>query len=116
MRVNIPVELIFTIAVLVLAVSLILYGLIIKRLLVLIRKGSIWLFPLISAAILIIQLLIHSYRMISYFPRLGTAGRFDFFPLIVGSFSLGRWEAFLFLIAGILSVVTGFLYYHWSTR
>lgn len=116
MKVHIPSELLFTVAVLILAISLVIYGLIIKRLLVLIKKGGIWLLPILSAGVLICELIIHGYRMIFYFPRLGTAGRFDFFPLIVGSFSLGRLEAILFLIAGILSVLVGFFYYHWSTR
>ncbi|HID31870.1 MAG TPA: hypothetical protein EYP24_00645 [bacterium (Candidatus Stahlbacteria)] len=116
MKVHIPSEILFTVAILVLAVSLVIYGLIIKRLLTLIKRGSIWLLPIISAGILILQLLIHSYRMVFYFPRLGTAGRFDFFPLIVGSFSLGRWEAIFFLLAGLFSVLVGLLYYQWSTR
>ncbi|HIE05546.1 MAG TPA: hypothetical protein EYP58_01965 [bacterium (Candidatus Stahlbacteria)] len=116
MKVHIPSEFIFTIAILILACSLVIYGLIVRRLLRLIKRGGIWILPILSAAVLLIELIIHSYRMIFYFPRLGTAGRFDFFPLIVGSFSLGRLEAIFFFMAGILAVGVGFLYYHWSTR
>lgn len=116
MRADIPAEILFTIAIVLTIISLIIYGLIIKRLLVLIRKKGIWVLLIIASLFLIVLAVVHIYRMLFYFPLLGTAGPADLFELIVGSLSLARIESFLLLGSGIFALLGGILYYSASSK
>jgi hypothetical protein len=116
MRADIPAEILFIVAILLTIVSLLIYGLIIKRLLTLIKAKGIWIFPIIASIILIALAIFHAYRMLFYFPMLGTAGPADLFDLVVGSLNLARIESFLLLGSGIFSLIGGVLYYLASTR
>ena len=116
MRADIPAEILFIVAILLTIVSLIVYGLIIKKLLVLIKGKVIWIFPVLGSIFLIGLAIFHIYRMLFYFPLLGTAGPADIFDLIVGSLSLSRIESFLLLGSGLCSLIGGFLYYSASSK
>jgi hypothetical protein len=116
MRADLPAELIFTCAILLTVGSLVLYGMIIKRLLVLIERKHIWIFPMIAGILLLLLAIVHIYRMLFYFPLLGTAGPADLFELIVGSLSLARIESYLLLGAGIFALAGGLLYYRASSK
>lgn len=116
MRADIPAEILFTVAILLTIVSLIIYGLIIKRLLVLIKGKVIWIFPVLGSISLIVLAVFHIYRMLFYFPLLGTAGPADLFDLIIGSLSLSRIESFLLLGSGVFSLIGGLLYYSASSK
>lgn len=116
MRADIPAEVMFIIAILLTIFSLIIFGLIVKRLLVLIQGKGIWILPIIASLCLIILAIVHIYRMLFYFPLLGTAGPADLFELIVGSLSLARIESFLLLGSGIFAVIGGILYYSASSK
>jgi hypothetical protein len=116
MRADIPAEILFIIAILLTILSLIIYGLIIKRLLVLIGGKGIWILPIIASLCLIVLAVVHIYRMMFYFPLLGTAGPADLFELIVGSLSLARIESFLLLGSGIFALIGGILYYSASSK
>jgi hypothetical protein len=116
MKADLPAELIFLCAILLTVGSLILYGLIIRRLLALLRAKHIWIFPMLGGLILLILVAVHLYRMFFYFPMLGTAGPADLFELVVGSLSLARVESYLLLGAGAVSLVGGLLYYLVSSR
>jgi hypothetical protein len=116
MRADIPAEILFIIAIFLAIVSLFIYGLIIKRLLLLIKGKGIWIFPIIGSVFLIILAVFHIYRMLFYFPLLGTAGPADLFDLIVGSLGLARIESFLLLGSGIFSLIGGVLYYSASSK
>jgi hypothetical protein len=116
MKADIPAEILFIVAILLVIVSLIIYGLIVKRLLVLIRGKGIWIFPIVGSVFLIALAGFHIYRMLFYFPLLGIAGPADLFDLIIGSLSLARIESFLLLGAGLSSVIGGMLYYRASSR
>lgn len=116
MKADIPAEVLFIGAILLVVVSLIIYGLIIKRLLILIRGKGIWIFPIVGGVFLVALAAFHTYRMLFYFPLLGAAGPADLFDLIVGSLSLSRIESFLLLGAGLFSMIGGLLYYRASSR
>ena len=116
MRANIPAEILFMVAIFLATVSLIIYGLIIKRLLTLIKGKAMWIFPIIGGLFLIGLAVFHIYRIIFYFPLLGTAGPADLFNLIIGSLSLARIESFLLLGAGIFSLIGGIAYYRASSK
>jgi len=116
MRADILAEALFIVAILLAIVSVIIYGLIIKRLLTLIKGKGIWVFPIIGSIFLIALAAFHIYRIIFYFPLLGTAGPGDLFDLIVGSLALARIESFLLLGAGIFPLIGGILYYQASSK
>ena len=116
MRADIPAEILFIIAILLTIVSLVIFGLIIKRLLVLIKGKAIWIFPIIGSLCLLALAVFHIYRMLFYFPLLGTAGPADLFDLIIGSLSLARIESFLLLGSGLFSLIGGVLYYAASSK
>lgn len=116
MRADLTAELIFTLAIVLTVVALLLYGLIIKRLLVLVKVRHIWIFPMLSGLLLAALAAVHSYRMFIYFPRLGTAGPADLFELIIGSLQLARLESYLLLAAGIAALCGGLAYYRASSK
>jgi hypothetical protein len=116
MKADLPAEFIFIVAILLTVGSLVLYGLIIKRLLVLIGGKLIWIFPVFAGVLLFVLAIVHIYRMLFYFPLLGMAGPADLFELIIGSLILARIESFLLLGAGIVSLVGGLLYYRASSK
>jgi hypothetical protein len=116
MRADIPAEILFIIAIFLTIVSLFIYGLIIKKLLILIKGKGIWIFPMIGGIFLVLLAVFHIYRMLFYFPLLGTAGPADLFDLIIGSLNLARIESLLLLGSGIFSVLGGLLYYSASSK
>ncbi len=116
MRPDLPAEMIFLCAILLTVASLFLYGLIIKRLLILLKARLLWIFPMLGGLLLLVLVLVHLYRMLFYFPMLGTAGPADLFELVVGSLSLARIESFLLFGSGVLSLIGGLLYYFASSR
>jgi hypothetical protein len=116
MRAEFPAEILFTVAILLAVVSLIIYGLIIRRLLGLIKVRGIWIFPIIAGLCLVLLAIFHIYRMLFYFPLLGVAGPADLFDLIIGSLKLARIETFLLLGSGLFALIGGLLYYFASSR
>jgi hypothetical protein len=116
MRADIPAEVLFIIAILLTIFSLVIFGLIVKRLLVLIQGKGIWILPIFASLCLLILAVVHIYRMLFYFPLLGTAGPADLFELIVGSLSLARIESFVLLGSGIFALIGGILYYSASSK
>lgn len=116
MRADIPAELLFIIAIALAVFSLLIYGLIIKRLLVLIQGKAIWIFPILGSLCLVGLAIFHIYRIVFYFPLLSTAGPADLFDLIVGSLSLARVESYLLLGSGFFALIGGILYYKASSR
>lgn len=116
MRPDLPAEFIFLCAILLTVGSLFLYGLIIKRLLILLKAKYIWIFPMVGGLLLLVLVVVHLYRMLFYFPMLGTAGPADLFDLVIGSLSLARIESFLLLGSGVIALIGGLLYYLASSR
>lgn len=116
MRPDIPAELIFLFAILLTVGSLAIYGLIIKRLLGLLKIKHIWIFPMLGGFLLLVLVVVHLYRMLFYFPMLGTAGPADLFELVIGSLSLARVESYLLFGSGVASAIGGLLYYLASSR
>lgn len=116
MRADIIAEVLFIVAIFLSIISLFVYGLIIKRLLVLIKGKGTWIFPVIGGLFLIVLAFVHIYRIVIYFPLLGTAGPGDLFDLIVGSLALARVESYLLLGAGLFPLIGGILYYRASSK
>lgn len=116
MRADIIAEVIFIVAILFAIISLVIFGLILKRLLNLIGGKGIWVFPLIGSLFLVAMTIFHLYRIVFYFPLLSVAGPGDLFDLIIGSLALARYESFVFLGAGLFPLIGGILYYSASSK
>ena len=116
MKPDILAEAMFIVAILLTVLSLIIYGMILKRLSQLISGKAIWIFPVIGCLALIGVAVFHIYRIFFYFPQLETAGPHAFFDLVIISLSLSRAESFFLLGAGLFSLLGGLFYYSATSR
>ncbi len=116
MRINLPYEIIFAVGIILFSISLYIYGLIIKRLLTLIQKRIIWIFPVIAMIFLLYGAGMHFYTIFYYSDALSHADPADLFNLIICMLRNGSWEAFGILIAGIISLLGSGIYYRWTSR
>ncbi len=116
MRPNFYAEILFAVGILLFALSLLVYGFIVKRLLKLIRKPGIWIFPFLGGIVLIIGTFIHFVRVGFFFPALSAADPGDLFPLIVNSLKFGTYESISILAAGFLSLLGGIIYNIWTSH
>jgi hypothetical protein len=116
MRPNFFAEILFAVGILLFALSLLVYGFIVKRLLKLIRKAGIWIFPFLGGIALIVGTFIHFVRVGFFFPALSAADPGDLFPLIVHSLKFGTYESISILAAGFLSLLGGIIYNIWTSH
>ncbi len=116
MRINLYGEIIFAIGILFFALSIIVYGFILKRLLKLIRKPGIWVFAVLGGIVLIIGTFLHFVRVGFFFPALRAADPGDLFTLIVSSLKMGTYESVSILAAGVLSLIGGMVYNIWTSH
>ncbi len=116
MKINLPYEIIFAIGIILFSISLYIYGVIIKRLLTLIQKRIIWIFPVIAMIFLLYGAGMHFYTVFFYSDALSHADPSDLFALIINMLRNGSWEAFGILIAGIISLLGSGIYYRWTSR
>lgn len=116
MRLNIFAEILFAVGILLFAFSFIVNGLIIKRLLKIIRKTGIWVFPFMGGIVLIIGTFLHFVRVGFFFPALRAADPGDLFILIVNSLKIGTYESISILAAGVLSLLGGVIYNVWTSH
>jgi len=116
MRINIYGEIFFAVGILLFALSIMVYGLILKRLLKLIRKPAIWIFPFFGGIVLVIGTFLHFVRVGFFFPALRAADPGDLFTLIVDSLRMGTYESVSILAAGFLSLLAGIVYNIWVSH
>ncbi|MCK4234476.1 hypothetical protein KAU34_06800 [candidate division WOR-3 bacterium] len=116
MRPNIFAEILFAVGILLFAFSFIVNGLIIKRLLKIIRKTGIWVFPFMGGIVLIIGTFLHFVKVGFFFPALRAADPGDLFILIVNSLKIGTYESISILAAGVLSLLGGVIYNVWTSH
>ena len=116
MRPNIFAEILFAVGILLFAFSFIVNGLIIKRLLKIIRKTGIWVFPFMGGIVLIIGTFLHFVKVGFFFPALRAADPGDLFILIVNSLKIGTYESISILAAGVLSLLGGIIYNVWTSH
>ncbi len=116
MKILYSAELLFAVAILMFSASLLFSGLILRRLLKLIRKGGIWVLPIIGSIALIIESIVHFIKLFGFLPSLAHAEPYDILPLLTTSMKMGTVESVMVLIAGILAFVGGFIYFRWTSR
>ncbi|RKZ24027.1 hypothetical protein DRQ23_01415 [bacterium] len=116
MRINVPLEMIFVLGTLLLTVSLLIYGGIIKKILILIGKKGIWVFPIIGGIVLLIAAILHIYRIFNFGMLLSHADPGDLFPLIIGMLQMKSFEAWTIFLAGVLGLLGSGIYFAWLRR
>ena len=82
MKINIQMEIIFAVGIILFTLSILIYGAILKRLLGLVGRKGIWIFPVIGGILLLFGAGIHFYRILFYSDALSHADPADLFPLL----------------------------------
>jgi hypothetical protein len=112
MEISIPAELLFALGVALFCISLFYYARVLKRLLALIRKPSnIWLLPMIGAGFLALAALFH-FIPLAIYPQLDPS-RTDQLMKICQSRTI---EAAGIFLAGLISILGGWIYTRWTSR
>jgi hypothetical protein len=112
MEISIAAELVFAIGVALFCLSLWYYGRVLKRLLAIIRKPSaIWVLPVIGSALLALGALFH-FIPLAIYPQLDPS-RTDQLMMICQNRTME--SSFIFL-AGVISIMAGWLYTRWTSR
>ncbi len=116
MRIYLELELMLALGVLLFAISLFVYGRVLGRLLKLIHRGGLWVFPVLGGVFLLIGVGVHLFCVSYYSTLLSHADPSDLFALIVGFLKMGAVESVAMLVAGLLSFLGGLIYYLWTSR
>ncbi len=115
MRIIFPAEILLTIGIILFSISLFFAGLIIKRLLKIIRHRGIWILLIVGSVFLFLGSIVHIVKLTVYFPALAASTPYDLLPLIAQTMQVGTVEASMILIAGIFTIVTSLIYFRWTS-
>lgn len=100
-----------------LALSMIWYSVVLKRLVGIIHEKPVWLLPLAGSLFLLLSVGMHSFAYVSLLPQMEQLASVDEISQM-SSFIL-QWRAWSLggiLAGGLLSLLGGGLYYRWITR
>ncbi len=113
-----PVEaVLYEIGFLLLAVSLMWYSSILRRMLKIIHERAIWLFPLLGAVFILLSVGMHAYAYLVLMPRLDWMRTVEEINTMTTYLLQWRmWALTSILLGGICSLLGGALYYRWTTR
>lgn len=109
-------ELLLTIGIILFSASLFFAGLIIRRLLKLIRKRGIWVMLMTGSVLLLVGAIVHIIKLAMYFPALARSNPYDLLPLIATTMQIGTLESLMVLLAGIFTIVAALIYFNWTNR
>ncbi len=115
MRILFTAEILLTIGIILFAASLFFSGLIIKRLLKMIRRKGIWILLMIGTLFMLIGSIVHIIKLTVYFPALAASTPYDLLPLIAKTMQVGTLEACMILLAGIFAIVASLIYFRWTS-
>lgn len=115
MRIIFAAEIILTVGILLFAVSILFAGLIIKRLLKIIRHKGIWIFFIMGSLLMLLGSIVHIIKLTVYFPALAASTPYDLLPLIAQTMKVGTVEASMILIAGIFTIIGSLIYFRWTS-
>ncbi|MEK7765682.1 MAG: hypothetical protein AAB368_05540, partial [bacterium] len=89
-----------------LALSLILYAFILRRLLALVARGALWVLPVAGAALLLLSAALHGFAASVLAPLIGTDPSIYRESMLLRSVSLAAMAA-----SGLLAAASGWAYY-----
>ncbi|MCD4813997.1 hypothetical protein K8S19_09955 [bacterium] len=100
-----------------LAISMIWYSVVLKKMVGIIHEKPIWLLPLIGSAFLLISVVMHSFAYVVLLPQMDSMESLDEITRF-SSFIL-KWRAWSLasiMAGGVFSLIGGSVYYRWTTR
>lgn len=102
---------------LLLALSMIWYSMVLKKMVAIIREKPIWILPLIGSMFILASVVMHSIAYVWFLPKMDALNSLD----EINQFSafLLQWRAWslvAILLGGLFSLIGGSYYYRWTTR
>ncbi|HAF07562.1 MAG: hypothetical protein QME48_04320 [bacterium] len=116
MKVLYPAEIMFALGIILFSISLFFAGLILKRLLKIIKKPSIWVLEIFGSLLVLAGAILHIIKLTVYFPALARSNPYDLLPQIAKTMQVGSLEGLMILLAGFFAILSSLIYYIWSTR
>lgn len=116
MKVLFPAEIMLAIGIILFSISLFIAALILKRLLKIIRKPSIWVLEILGSILMLVGAVVHIIKLTVYFPALARSNPYDLLPQIAKTMQVGSLEGLMILLAGLFAILASLIYYIWSTR
>lgn len=107
----------YEIGFLLLALSMIWYSIVLRKMVNIIREKPIWILPLIGALCVLTSVGMHSFAYLVLLPQMDALRTVD---------EIGQMTAFMMkwrtcslsgiLLGGVFSLIGGVVYYRWTTR
>jgi hypothetical protein len=107
----------YEIGFILLAISMIWYSLVLKKMIAIIHEKQAWIFPLIGAFCILGSVAMHSIAYAVFLPHMDLLESVD--EITKYSAFMLKWRAWSLagiMAGGILSLIGGGLYYQWTTR
>jgi len=116
MKIVFAAELLLAIGMVLFSASLFISGLIVKRLLKLIRKQGIWIMQIAGGVLVLAGAIVHIVKLAVYFPALARSNPYDLLPQIATTMQVGAVESLMVLFAGFFAIVSSLIYFGWTNR
>jgi hypothetical protein len=102
---------------LLLAVSMIWYSIVLRKMVQIIREKPIWILPLAGAFFILASVGMHSFAYLVLLPQMDVLRTVDEINQMSSFMMKWRtWSLTGILLGGIFSLAGGGLYYRWTTR
>ncbi len=109
-------EVLLTIGIVLFSFSLFIFGMIIRRLLRMIKRHGIWTLLMLGSVLLLAGAVVHIIKLSVYFPALARTEPYKLLPLIATTMKVGTIEALMILLAGIFTIIASLIYFNWTNK
>jgi|GEM_PF-1222514 len=107
----------YEIGFLLLALSMIWYSVVLKRLLAIIRERPVWILPLIGALCVLASVGMHSFAYVVLLPQMDALKSVDEIDRLSTFILQWRaWSLACIMAGGVFSLLGGGIYYRWTSR
>lgn len=107
----------YEIGFILLAISMIWYSIILKKMVEIIHEQPVWILPLIGSIFILASVGMHSFAYVVLLPRMDGLGSVD--EITRFSTFILQWRAWSLagiLAGGVLSLLGGIMYFRWTSR
>jgi len=116
MRMLFPAEILLAIGMILFSMSLFISGLILRRLLKIIKRHGVWILQILGGVLVLAGTIVHIIKLTVYFPALARSNPYDLLPQIAKTMQVGSLESFMVLLAGLFAIVASLIYFAWTSR
>ncbi|MCK5240996.1 hypothetical protein KAR34_00970 [bacterium] len=100
-----------------LAISMIWYSIVLKKMLAIINGKPVWILPLIGAGCILVSVAMHSIAYVVLLPKMDLLESVDQITKYTAFILQWRaWSLAGIMAGGVFSLIGGGLYYKWTTR